>query len=187
MRSHLASLLRPRLDLTVAPLGEVVHVGQEFLPGHDAWSRIWSDECWALAALWVCADLLAHVLADAGKLVLQLGTAGEVLGHAGLLGGLGLQGGCLLGPRLDLTVAPLGEVVHVRQELLPGHDAWSGVWGDEGWALAALRVGADLLAHVLAHAGKLVLHLRAALLVVLQARGALHLKGGGLLGPRLDL
>ena len=45
----------------------------------------------------------------------------------------------------------------MSQELLPSHDAWSGVWRNEGWALAALRVRADLLAHVLADAGELVL------------------------------
>merc|ERR1719261_1633454 len=81
-----------------------------------------------------------------------------------------LQRRRLLSPCLELLMAPVREVVHVLKELLPGHDPWRGVGGHEVWATAALRVGADLLAHVLADRSELVLELRAAPQVLRGAR-----------------
>merc|ERR1740121_2675421 len=78
-------------------------------------------------------------------------------------GGLGL-------PALDGFLAPLHEVVHVLQELLPRHDSRRGVRRDEVGALSALGVGADLLAHLLADGRELVLKLRTVLEVLSGAR-----------------
>merc|ERR1740121_2753418 len=74
-------------------------------------------------------------------------------------GGLGL-------PALDGLLAPLHEVVHVLQELLPRHDARRGVRRDEVGALGALGVCTDLLAHLLADGRELVLKLRTVLEVL---------------------
>merc|ERR1719379_1896086 len=65
----------------------------------------------------------------------------------------------LLAPCLELVLPPGGEVVHVREQLFPGHDAGSRIWGHEGWACCALGIRANLLAHVLAQVCKLVLYL----------------------------
>jgi len=129
---------------------------KELIPSHDARSRVRGDESWALGALWVCSDLLAHVLADACEPVLDAGTVLEVVRQARALLGLDEFGG-LAPPALDLTLAPLNQVVHVLKELIPSHDARSRVRGDESWALGALWVCSDLLAHVLADACELVL------------------------------
>merc|ERR1740125_17095 len=84
----------PILDHALAPLDQVVHVLEELIPGHDTRGGVWGHEAWALGALWVRADLLAHVLADACELVLDSHTVGHVVCHTGLgillqeLGGL---------------------------------------------------------------------------------------------------
>merc|ERR1719235_441279 len=83
--------------------------------------------------------------------------------HGGVLpAGLPSAGGGRL-PSLDHVVAPIRQVVHVLQKLVPGHHARCRVGGHEVWAARALRVGAHLLAHVLADARELVLHLGAVL------------------------
>merc|ERR1719389_1262012 len=167
---RLACPLAPRLELTMAPLGEVVHVLEELVPGHDTWSGIWRHEARA-RALGVGTDLLAHVLASTGELVLDLRTALLLLCNASLLLALCQrhvlntlldQGLGRCSPGLELTVAPLGEVVHVLEELVPSHDTWNGIWRHEARA-SALRVCANLLAHVFASTCELVLKLSAVL------------------------
>merc|ERR1740121_3585293 len=118
----------PALDGLLAPFHEVVHVLQELLPRHDARRGVRRDEVGALGALGVCTDLLAHLLADGRELVLKLRTVLEVLRNACLLAmchlnGTLLEDGGLLLPALDGLLAPLHEVVHVLQELLPRHNA----------------------------------------------------------------
>jgi len=165
----------------MAPIRQVVHVLQKLFPGHHAWGRVGGDEVWAARALWVGAHLLAHVLADARELVLHLGAVLQVLCGARLavLGDLEilrvryhrlLERRCLLGPGLQLLMAPIRQVVHVLQKLFPGHHAWGRVGGDEVWAARALWVGAHLLAHVLADARKLVLQRHPMLEVLRSAR-----------------
>jgi len=62
----------------MAPIREVVHVLQELLPSHHPWRGIrWHKAC-ALGAVRVLANLLAHLLAQARKLVLNLGTTLEI-------------------------------------------------------------------------------------------------------------
>merc|ERR1719272_168230 len=75
------------------------------------------------------------------------------------------RGGC---PTLQLACTPLAQVVHVLEELWPGHDAWCRIRGDKVWA-SALGVRADLFAHVLAESGQLVLKLHAVLEVLGEA------------------
>merc|ERR1719370_1266083 len=72
-----------------------------------------------------------------------------------------LDGRGCLPPVLERVLAPRHQVVHVLEQLVPGHHAWRAVWLHELRALRALRVGAHLLAHVLADARELVLQLRA--------------------------
>merc|ERR1719281_2350710 len=81
-----------------------------------------------------------------------------------------LQRRRLLSPRLELFMAPIRKIVHVLQKFLPSHDTWRGVGGHEVWAAAALRVGADLFAHVLANSSEFVLELSAAPQVLRGAR-----------------
>merc|ERR1719229_1384407 len=85
------------------------------------------------------------------------------------LGALHLERRRLLVPTLDGVLAPSHQVVHVLQQLVPRHDTRRAVRLDEIRALRALRVGADLLAHVLTHASQLVLKLNAMLKVSLRA------------------
>jgi len=145
----------PSLDLVLAPADQVVHVLQQLVPGHDARRGVGLHELGALGALGVGADLLAHVLADAGQLVLHLHTPHDVEDfgrhdRALLVALVRLQSRGLLVPSLDLVLAPADQVVHVLQQLVPGHDARRGVGLHELGALGALGVGADLLAHLLA-------------------------------------
>merc|ERR1740121_1784858 len=69
----------PALDRLLAPLDQVVHVLEKFLPSHDPGRGVRGDEVWALCAFRVGADLFAHVLADARQLVLDLGAMLQVL------------------------------------------------------------------------------------------------------------
>merc|ERR1740121_3074338 len=64
----LARCLFPSPQLVDAPFTQVVHVLQELRPGHHAGSRVWSHEARARPALGIGTHLLAHVLANAGKL-----------------------------------------------------------------------------------------------------------------------
>merc|ERR1719453_2461942 len=161
-----SGLLCPRLQGLMAPVDQVVHVLEQLWPGHHVWCGVWRDEVWA-SALRVSTSLLAHVLACAGELVLQLSADGEILSNASFFsqGTLFFQAnegrGPLL-PGLELAVAPFRQVVHVIEQLLPCHHAWSRIWCHEVWA-SALRIGSDLFAHGLAVARKLVLKLHAVL------------------------
>merc|ERR1719499_1693101 len=65
-------LLVPALELILAPIDQVVHVLEQLCPCHDAWGGIWRDEIFALRAVGICTDLLAHLFADASKLGLEL-------------------------------------------------------------------------------------------------------------------
>merc|ERR1719265_1648743 len=85
-------------------------------------------------------------------------------------------------PRLQLTMAPFGEVVHMLQELWPGHDTRGGIWCNKVWA-GAFREGANLLAHVDANTSQLVLQLHTALEVHIKARASILC----LLNVELDL
>jgi len=165
----------------MAPIRQVVHVLQKLFPGHHARGRVGGHEVWAARALRVGAHLLAHVLADARELVLHLGAVLQVLRGARLavLGDLEvlrvryhrlLERRSLLGPGLQLLMAPIRQVVHVLQKLFPGHHARGRVGGHEVWAARALRVGAHLLAHVLADARELVLQRYPVLKVLSGAR-----------------
>merc|ERR1740130_464516 len=107
-------LLCPTLQLTMSPLRQVIHMLEQLWPSHDTWCGIWGDEIRA-SAFWECSDLLAHVNADTGKLVLELRTMLEVLRKASLLGLRTLDERCLLSPTLQLTMAPLRQVVHVLE------------------------------------------------------------------------
>merc|ERR1712232_446436 len=179
------SLRMPALDCVCTPVDQIVHVLQELIPGHDTWSGIRWGEARA-RALGVSTDLLAHVLADSCNLVLDGGTMNQGLllaRHALQL--LLNQSTSSCGPGFDLPVAPLREVVHVLEELLPGHHSWSRIRSDEIWAATAQWVCSKLLAHVLAKARKLVLHLGADFNLVLLARLHLH-KSTGLRMPALD-
>jgi len=160
--------LLPALDHVVAPVREVVHVLQELIPSHHAWRRVGLDEVGAVGALRVSAHLLTHVLAGAREHVLQLGAVLEVLRGARLavlgdLRTLRIEGHRLLErrgpllPPLNHVVAPVREVVHVLQKLIPSHHAWRRVRSHEVGATRALRVSAHLLTHVLADASELVL------------------------------
>merc|ERR1719310_671376 len=73
----------PRLQLTMSPLRQVVHVLEQLWPSHHAWSRVWRYEVRA-SAFGVGADLLAHVYADSSELVLNLHAVGKVLCEASL-------------------------------------------------------------------------------------------------------
>merc|ERR1719198_1450012 len=84
-QSLLARLLSPRLQLVFAPVCQVVHVCEQLVPCHHTWSRIRGDEAWASCTLRVCADLLAHVLAQARKLVLHTNAVLQVSRRARLL------------------------------------------------------------------------------------------------------
>merc|ERR1740125_18794 len=90
----------PILDHALAPLDQVVHVLEELIPGHDTRRGVRGHEAWALGALWVRADLLAHVLADACEPVLDRGTVLEVVSQARAFLGLDELGGLAL-PALD--------------------------------------------------------------------------------------
>merc|ERR1740117_1459794 len=79
-----ASCSGPVLQQAAAPLAQVVHVLIELWPGHHTWGRIWCHVVGALA-LRSGADLLAHVLAKACKLVLQLNAMLDVFAEAGLV------------------------------------------------------------------------------------------------------
>merc|ERR1719310_1359500 len=171
----------PRLQLTMAPLRQVVHVLKQFWPGHHTWCRIWRSKVWA-SAFRISANFLAHVDANSCELVLDLRAVSEVLNKASLLilrtlqvkaceGNLGsfLQLRCLLRPRLQFTVAPFRQVVHVLKQLWPGHHSWRRIWRYEVWT-SALRIGPDFLAHVHANTSELILQLRAVLQVSCHAR-----------------
>merc|ERR1719272_1369586 len=94
----------PIFDHAIAPLDQVVHVLEELIPGHDTRGGVRRHEAWALGALWVGADLLAHVLADACELVLKLSTVLHVLAGACRCVVLDLDElGGLCVPALDLT------------------------------------------------------------------------------------
>merc|ERR1719380_363974 len=105
----------PRLQLTMAPLRQVVHVLEKLWPSHHAWGRVRGHEVGA-GTFWVRTHFLAHVHANTGQLVLHLHAVTEVLSEASFfvlrtlpmntgeryLGTL-LQLGCLLRPCLELT------------------------------------------------------------------------------------
>merc|ERR1719401_3112213 len=76
--------LRPCLQLTMAPLRQIVHVLQELRPSHHTWCRIWRHEVRA-SALRECANFFAHVYADPSELVLYLHTMGNIKSQARLL------------------------------------------------------------------------------------------------------
>jgi len=165
---ELRGLLAPPLELVPAPINKVVHVLQELIPRHHAWRRVGLDEVGAVGALRVSAHLLTHVLAGAREHVLQLGAVLEVLRGARVavlrdLRVLRIEGHRLLErrgpllPPLNHVVAPVREVVHVLQKLIPSHHAWRRVRSHEVGATRALRVSAHLLTHVLADASELVL------------------------------
>jgi len=178
---------------------------QELIPRHHAWRRVRLDEVGATRALRVSTNLLAHVFTDARELVLHLSPVLEVLCGARLavlgdLRVLRIEGHRLLErrgpllPALDHVVAPVREVVHVLQELIPSHHAWRRVGLDEVGAVGALRVSANLLAHVLTGAREHVLQLSAVLevlrgarLAVLRVEGRSLLELRGLLAPPLEL
>merc|ERR1719468_139108 len=155
----LARCLRaPALQLVLTPCNQIVHVFKQLLPSHHTRSVVRLDELGALRALGVRANLLAHVLANLRQLVLQLHAVGQILaGARALRGGALLELRRLSMPVLDLVLAPCDEVVHVLEQLLPGHHSWSVVWLHEIRALVALGVSADLLAHVLANLREFVL------------------------------
>jgi len=71
-------LLRPGFELIMPPVNKVVHVLKELFPSHHSWSWIWWDESCALGAVWISADLFAHILTHIGELALHLGTILEV-------------------------------------------------------------------------------------------------------------
>jgi len=123
---QLGSLAIPSLELAMTPLGQVVHVLEQFWPSHDTRRGVWSNKVWA-SALREGADLFAHVDAHSGKLILHMHAVLQVLNKASLfaLGALNLQLGCLLCPSLELTMAPLRQVVQVLEQLWPSHDTWS--------------------------------------------------------------
>merc|ERR1719384_3036768 len=165
-------LLAPALQLVAAPSHEIVHVLEQLAPGHHTWGRVWLDEVWALRTLWVGIDLLTHVLADRRHLVLKHRAKLQILRHACLLVcrlpkhrqdhvlAL-LQCNRLIAPALQLVMAPCHEIVHVLEQLAPGHHPWGRVWLDKVRALRTLWVGIDLLTHVLADRRHLVLKDRA--------------------------
>merc|ERR1719316_733016 len=89
---------------------------------------------------------------------------------------------CLLAPRLQLVLAPVRQVVHVCEQLIPGHHTWGGIRRHEAWACRTLRVCTNLLAHVLTEACELILQLCAVLQVLrcagLLVLGVLHVEHG---------
>merc|ERR1719440_1137233 len=117
----LTGLRTPSLQLTVAPLRQVVHVLKQFWPRHHTWCRVGCHKVGA-SALGKGANFLAHVNTHSGKLVLQLHAVLQVLSKASLLALRALNKGCLRPPALKLTMAPLRQVVHVLKQLWPSHD-----------------------------------------------------------------
>merc|ERR1719375_401068 len=115
----------------MTPLGEVVHVLEELIPSHHARGGIRGNKVWA-SAFGEGTDLLAHVHAHASNLVLHLGTLLLIDIDASLLTllVLDLELGGLLTPVLELSMTPLREVIHMFEELVPGHDTRSGIWGN---------------------------------------------------------
>jgi len=151
---------------------------EQLCPSHDTWSGIWRDEAFALRAVGICTDLLAHFFADAGKLGLELHAMLQVYFRfcvrACLLRSRSFLCNCrengllrlldeasLRVPALELILAPIDQVVHVLEQLRPSHDAWGGVWRGEALALRALGIRTNLLAHLLTDASELGLDLHA--------------------------
>mmetsp|Transcript_133191 Transcript_133191/g.426067 ORF Transcript_133191/g.426067 Transcript_133191/m.426067 type:complete len:249 (+) Transcript_133191:190-936(+) len=138
------------------------HCSKRLIPSHHAWRLVRLHKVRVQSALGIGTDLCNEVLSDDRELVLELSTASNLLDTAcgfALLLLASLQRGSRLAPDLQLVLAPTYQVVHVLQQLIPSHHAWCLVRLHEVRALSALGVGADLLAHVLADARKLVLKL----------------------------
>merc|ERR1719183_2538969 len=189
---HLTRCGPPSLQLTMAPLRQIVHVLKQFWPCHHTGCRIWCHKVGA-SALGESANLLAHIDTDASKLILKLSAVLQVFGKASLLALGALHKRGLLIPCLNLTMPPLRQVVHVLKKLRPSHHTGCRVWGHKVGA-SALREGPNLFAHVDAHSSKLVLHLRTVSTVLSQASFLTLLtlcmktnKGGCLLRPSLKL
>merc|ERR1719231_291956 len=96
--------------------------------------------------------------------------------------GLTQHSACLLAPCFQLVLAPVRQVVHVREQLIPGHHTRGGIRRHEARACCTLRVCANLLAHVLTEACELVLQLCTVLQVLRCASllflGVLHVEHG---------
>merc|ERR1719183_2648272 len=184
---HLTRCGPPSLQLTIAPLRQIVHVLKQFWPCHHTGCRIWCHKVGA-SALGESANLLAHINTHTSELVLHLHAVSKVLSNTSLLALCTLHKRCLLCPRLQLTMSPLGQVVHVLEQFWPSHHTRGGVGGNKIRA-CALGEGTNLLAHVDTDASKLILKLSAVLQVFgkasLLALGALHKRG--LLIPCLKL
>merc|ERR1719213_968681 len=74
LRRPSTRLRMPALDLIPPPFGEVVHVGEELVPGHHARGRVRGHKVRAPGAGGIGSHLLAHLLAEPRELVLQLDT-----------------------------------------------------------------------------------------------------------------
>merc|ERR1719454_2259994 len=70
----------PTFDGRMSVARNVVHVLEQFVPGHDTWSLVSSVRVARAGALfWICTQLFAHINTDICKLVLEHRPDGKVL------------------------------------------------------------------------------------------------------------